>query len=74
MAAGEREGVDSLLREVMTVLRKAYDVGRADALREAAAMLAASAPPAAALDPGQDAAPPASHRRGPAERGRARRG
>jgi len=62
--------MDCLLREVMSVLRKAYDLGRADALRDAVAILGAEA---AAQNQDQPApsAPPSSRGR-PAARARAR--
>ena len=72
MSAGEQAQVEGLLREVMAVLRPAYDLGRADALREAAAMLASAAPPGAAPGQRQVVAPPISRRRGPEERRRTR--
>jgi hypothetical protein len=82
MPAGDPTEIEGLLREVMAVLRRAYDLGRADALREAAAMLTSAAPPAAAPDRGRDAMVPPDaapdrgaltpHRRTPVERKRRR--
>lgn len=70
MSTGSPTELDSLLREVMSLLRRAYDLGRADALRDAAAILDAEA---AAKSQEQATAPATlSRRRGPAERARKR--
>ena len=70
MATNDPAEFDGLLREVMAVLRRAYDLGRTDALREAAAMLAAAAPPASVPDQGHGAAALILRRKGHARRGR----
>lgn len=71
MATGDPTEMERLEREVIALLRRAYDLGRADALRDAAAMLSAEAAPAAANDRGQ-AAPPLPRRRRPVEHARGR--
>lgn len=70
MLTGSPTELDSLLREVMSLLRRAYDLGRSDALRDAVAILDAEA-----AAKGQEQAPaPAKlpRRRGVAECARPR--